>query len=49
MQLEFLSKTDQGMQGKPVGRCAIALVDDNLNYGIFGKLKAGRSLVVVAA
>ena len=49
MQLEFLSKTDQGVQGKPVLRGAgseLPLVDEN--FDIFARQKA-RRLVVVAA
>jgi hypothetical protein len=51
MQLGFLSKTDQGMQGtKPVRQGAgdeVPLVDEH--YDIFAWLKAGRVFVVVAS
>lgn len=43
MQLEFLSKTDRGMQGKAVRQDAgaeVPLVEEN--YDIFARLKAGR-------
>ena len=46
-QLELLSKTDQGMQGKHVRRDADAEVPLEDKHDTFARLKAGRLLVVV--
>ena len=44
VQLEFLSKTDQGVQGEHVG-AEVPFVEKNIS----ARLKAGRLLLVVGA